>query len=144
MIPTNLELRERDSGKIIYKFNKQKKKIILLYTDPSSEDYREEFPDCGLILKKNLQKCDRNVFLNRIPILKWLPKYELSFLLPDFVAGLAVGLTAIPQVMAQAVIAGLEPQFGLYAGFMSSFVYLFFGSLKDITIGKFASILLPY
>lgn len=75
------------------------------------------------------------MFLNRFPILKWLPKYELSFLLPDFVAGLAVGLTAIPQVMAQAVIAGLEPQFGLYAAFMPCFVYLVFGSLKDITIG---------
>jgi hypothetical protein len=33
----------------------------------------------------------------RLPITEWLPSYQKSFFLQDFVAGLSVGLTAIPQ-----------------------------------------------
>lgn len=54
-------------------------------------------------------------------------------------AGLTVGLTAIPQGIAYAVVAGLEPQYGLYAGFMGCFVYFILGSCKDITIGTCAA-----
>lgn len=35
---------------------------------------------------------------NRIPILKWLPRYVLTDALGDLVAGFTVGLTLIPQV----------------------------------------------
>lgn len=80
----------------------------------------------------------RKTLEKRVPILKWLPCYSLSFLLSDILAGLTVGLTAIPQGIAYAVVAGLEPQYGLYSGFMGCFVYFFFGSVKDITIGPTA------
>ncbi|EEB12740.1 sulfate transporter, putative [Pediculus humanus corporis] len=56
----------------------------------------------------------------------------------DLLAGLTVGLTAIPQGIAYAVVAGLEPQYGLYSGFMGCFVYFFLGSVKDVTIGPTA------
>lgn len=46
----------------------------------------------------------------RIPILAWLPQYSLSKLLQDALAGTTVGLTAIPQGIAYAVVAGLPPQ----------------------------------
>lgn len=80
--------------------------------------------------------CSRKTLRNRLPIVEWLPKYRREDLLADFVAGLTVGLTAIPQGIAYAVVAGLEPQYGLYSGFMGCFVYLLFGSSKDITIGE--------
>lgn len=67
-----------------------------------------------------------------------MPKYKFSFLLEDLVAGLTVGLTAIPQGIAYAVVAGLPPQYGLYSSFMGCFVYLIFGSCKDVTIGPTA------
>jgi sodium-independent sulfate anion transporter 11 len=54
------------------------------------------------------------------------------------VAGLSVGLTVIPQGIAYAVVAGLDPQYGLYSAFMGCFVYTIFGSCKDITIGPTA------
>lgn len=73
-----------------------------------------------------------------MPIIKWLPQYEKKMLFEDFVAGVTVGLTAIPQGIAYAVIAGLEPQYGLYSGFIGCFVYFVFGSCKDITIGPTA------
>lgn len=80
--------------------------------------------------KKNLK--------SKLPILKWLPTYNSEDLLGDFIAGLTVGLTVIPQGIAYALIAGLPPNYGLYSSFMGSFLYVFFGSCKDITIGPTA------
>uniref|UniRef100_A0A1A9VVK2 SLC26A/SulP transporter domain-containing protein n=1 Tax=Glossina austeni TaxID=7395 RepID=A0A1A9VVK2_GLOAU len=76
----------------------------------------------------------KNVF----PVLAWLPKYNSKFLMSDFVAGLTVGLTAIPQAIAYATVAGLLPQYGLYSAFMGCFVYIIFGTCKDITVGPTA------
>lgn len=77
----------------------------------------------------------KQIAMNRLPIMKWLPTYRLSYLFYDFIAGLTVGLTAIPQGIAYATVAGLPPQYGLYSGFVGSFVYFVFGSSKDVTIG---------
>lgn len=52
----------------------------------------------------------KQLLLRRIPILAWLPRYTLSKLLHDVLAGLTVGLTAIPQGIAYAIVAGLPAQ----------------------------------
>ncbi|XP_076379252.1 sodium-independent sulfate anion transporter isoform X1 [Megalopta genalis] len=80
----------------------------------------------------------KRFLLRRIPILAWLPVYSWSKLLQDTLAGLTVGLTAIPQGIAYAIVAGLPPQYGLYSGIMGCFIYLVFGSCKDITVGPTA------
>ena len=46
----------------------------------------------------------------KLPIITWLPKYRLKSLKCDFIAGLTVGLTVIPQGMAYAALAGLDLQ----------------------------------
>ncbi|XP_061383535.1 sodium-independent sulfate anion transporter-like [Danaus plexippus] len=74
----------------------------------------------------------------RLPILRWLPTYNYVLLIQDIIAGVTVGLTAIPQGIAYAVVAGLSPEYGLYAGLTGGFMYLFVGSCKDITIGPTA------
>ncbi|KAL0278534.1 UNVERIFIED_CONTAM: hypothetical protein PYX00_000336 [Menopon gallinae] len=80
----------------------------------------------------------RKTLKRRLPILEWLPKYNMDMFLSDMLAGFTVGLTAIPQGIAYAVVAGLEPQYGLYSGFMGCVMYFFLGSVKDITIGPTA------
>ncbi|XP_032676885.1 sodium-independent sulfate anion transporter-like isoform X2 [Odontomachus brunneus] len=80
----------------------------------------------------------KGVLVRRIPILAWLPLYSWTKLLQDTLAGLTVGLTAIPQGIAYAIVAGLPAQYGLYSGFMGCFVYLIFGSSKDVTVGPTA------
>jgi hypothetical protein len=45
-----------------------------------------------------------------LPILAWLPDYSMQWLKMDFIAGLSVGLTVIPQALAYAEVAGLPPQ----------------------------------
>ena len=84
------------------------------------------------------KSCLKNQIQNYIPCSKWLPKYNLKLLQCDFIAGLAVGLTVIPQALAYAQIAGLPIQYGLYSSFMGSFVYAIFGTSKDITLGPTA------
>ncbi|XP_077260060.1 sodium-independent sulfate anion transporter isoform X1 [Temnothorax americanus] len=75
---------------------------------------------------------------DRIPILKWMPQYKLKDALGDLVAGLTVGLTLIPQAIAYAGLAGLDPQYGLYSAFAGSFVYIFFGTCREVNIGPTA------
>lgn len=70
-----------------------------------------------------------------IPILQWLPKYTRTDVVADFIAGLTVGLTMMPQSIAYAALAGLPAQYGLYTAFIGSFTYVFFGTIKEVSIG---------
>lgn len=92
-------------------------------------------------LKKSVKKtCSVKTLKNRIPVLQWLPNYNTDFLIQDIIAGLTVALTAIPQGIAYAVIAGLPPEYGLYGSLTTGFVYMIFGSCKDVTVGPTAII----
>ncbi|XP_053816400.1 sodium-independent sulfate anion transporter isoform X5 [Vidua chalybeata] len=73
-----------------------------------------------------------------LPVLRWLPRYSRAWLPLDLLAGLAVGLTTVPQALAYAELAGLPPQYGLYSSFMGCFVYCFLGTAKDVTLGPTA------
>lgn len=50
------------------------------------------------------------LFKKRIPIFSWLPKYDADQAVSDLIAGVTVGLTVMPQGLAYATLAGLEPQ----------------------------------
>lgn len=41
----------------------------------------------------------------------------------------------IPQSLAYASLADVSPQYGLYTAFVGSFVYVFFGTIKEVSIG---------
>ena len=49
--------------------------------------------------------------------------------------GITVGAVVVPQSMAYAKLALLDPQFGLYSSFVGVLIYWFFATSKDITIG---------
>ncbi|XP_015183774.1 PREDICTED: sodium-independent sulfate anion transporter [Polistes dominula] len=82
----------------------------------------------------------KKIIKERIPLLKWLPLYRGKDALGDLVSGLTVGLTLIPQAIAYAGLAGLSPQYGLYSALIGSFVYIFFGTCKEVNIGPTALI----
>ncbi|XP_075230948.1 sodium-independent sulfate anion transporter-like isoform X2 [Lycorma delicatula] len=82
--------------------------------------------------------CDEGTLKRKLPILQWAPSYTLGWLMNDFIAGITVSLTAVPQGIAYAVVAGLDPAYGLYSGFVGAFIYVLFGTCKDITIGPTA------
>ncbi|XP_012530360.1 sodium-independent sulfate anion transporter isoform X1 [Monomorium pharaonis] len=89
--------------------------------------------------------CTKKTLYKRLPVLNWLPRYNGQDALGDLVAGITVGLTVIPQSLAYSNVAGLPPQYGLYGSFLGCFIYIIFGSCKDIPMGPTAIIsLLTY
>jgi SulP family sulfate permease len=71
-------------------------------------------------------------------ITEWLPGYTTDTLQRDAVAGLTVGVMLIPQSMAYAVIAGVPPIYGLYAGLVPLLVYPLFGTSRQMALGPVA------
>ncbi|KAH8376132.1 hypothetical protein KR200_000765, partial [Drosophila serrata] len=101
--------------------------------------YREQLPSLGSLIRDGGRKlCRPATVTSKFPILSWLPRYRLEYIMQDFIAGFTVGLTTIPQAIAYGVVAGLEPQYGLYSAFMGCFTYIVFGSCKDVTIATTA------
>src|SRR3954464_15806737 len=64
-----------------------------------------------------------------IPPSPWLPKsllglrhYDLSTFRHDLIAGVTVGLVALPLAMAFAISSGLPPQAGIYCAIVTGFL----------------------
>ncbi|GAB1598048.1 sodium-independent sulfate anion transporter-like [Argonauta hians] len=96
-------------------------------------------PDWKVVVKEKVSNCcSTSLWKRKFPISQWFPKYQLSYLKSDIIAGLTVTLTVIPQGLAYAKIARLPPQYGLYTAFMGCFIYCFLGTSKDITLGPTA------
>lgn len=50
-------------------------------------------------------------YIKRVfPILNWMKEYDIDKAISDIIAGITVGLTLIPQSIAYASLAGLDPQ----------------------------------
>ncbi|RYQ94913.1 hypothetical protein Ahy_B08g089884 [Arachis hypogaea] len=72
------------------------------------------------------------------PILEWGRDYNLKKFRGDLVAGLTIASLCIPQDLAYAKLAYLDPWYGLYASFVAPLVYAFMGTSRDIAIGPVA------
>ena len=71
------------------------------------------------------------------PIERWLPKsvlclrdYTLAKLSRDAVAGITVGLVALPLAMAFSIASGLTPQAGIYCAIVTGFLVSLLGGSK--------------
>lgn len=73
-----------------------------------------------------------------VPGARWLRGYNAQFAVADLIAGITVGLTVLPQGLAYATLAGLEPQYGLYSAFVGGLVYALMGGCREVTIGPTA------
>ncbi|KAL2608193.1 hypothetical protein R1flu_026766 [Riccia fluitans] len=72
------------------------------------------------------------------PILEWGPKYKLSNLKGDIIAGLTIASLAVPQDLGYAKLANLPSIYGLYSSFVPPLVYSALGSSRHIAIGPVA------
>jgi SulP family sulfate permease len=68
---------------------------------------------------------------------RWLPKsvlslrdYNLNKFLKDLIAGITVGLVALPLAMAFAIASGLTPQAGIYCAMVTGFLISALGGSK--------------
>jgi len=72
----------------------------------------------------------------------WLPDAfsKKEYLLRDIIAGATIAMIIIPQSMAYATLANLEPIYGLYASFIPVAVAAFFGSSRYLATGPVAMV----
>lgn len=70
-----------------------------------------------------------------VPAFDSLRTYSLRVLAVDITAGFTVAAVAVPQAMAYAQIAGIEPQYGLYTAIVMTAVGALFDSSKQLING---------
>jgi len=68
-----------------------------------------------------------------------LPAYERSWFRHDLLAALTVAAFAVPNMMAFSQLAGLPPEYGLYAGIGGGIGYFLFGTVKRLSVGPTAA-----
>ncbi|XP_061374393.1 sulfate transporter 4.1, chloroplastic-like isoform X1 [Gastrolobium bilobum] len=74
-----------------------------------------------------------------LPCCRWIRIYKWrEYFQVDLMAGITVGVMLVPQSMSYAKLAGLQPIYGLYAGFVPLFVYAIFGSSRQLAVGPVA------
>ena len=69
------------------------------------------------------------------PFLNWWPLVNRYTIKHDVIAGLTGALVALPQGVAFATIAGMPPQYGLYAGMLPAIIAALFGSSWHLVSG---------
>ena len=75
-----------------------------------------------------------------VPAVGWLAAYDRAWLSKDALAGLSVWALLVPQGIAYASIAGVPPQYGLYAALGGLAGYAFFGTSGQLVTGPSATV----
>ncbi len=65
----------------------------------------------------------------------YINAYSRKYFQADLVAGLTVGIVALPQAIAYAMIAELPPQYGLYAAVVAAIFGALWGSSNHLSTG---------
>jgi len=73
-------------------------------------------------------------FARLVPALTWLRGYQGAWLVPDLVAGITLAAYTLPAGIADASLAQLSPEAGLYACLFSGLVFWLFCSSKQTAI----------
>lgn len=75
------------------------------------------------------------MFKNYFPLYETITTYRKDYLRSDIVAALTVAVVALPQSMAYAIIAGVEPVYGLYAAIVLAILGSAFGNSNHLATG---------
>jgi SulP family sulfate permease len=91
------------------------------------------------ILSKYAPVCPLWVY-RLLPFLRWWPSVNASTTRDDAMAGLTGALIVLPQGVAFATIAGMPPEYGLYAAMMPAIIAALFGSSWHLVSGPTTAI----
>ena len=75
-----------------------------------------------------------------LPFLRWWPRVNRATSRADLIAGLTGGLILVPQGVAFATIAGMPPEYGLYAAMLPAVVAALWGSSWHLVSGPTTAI----
>lgn len=74
-------------------------------------------------------------FIKHLPLYETIRSYKKEYISKDLIAALTVAVVAIPQSMAYAIIAGVEPVYGLYTAIITVILGSLFGSSNHLVSG---------
>src|SRR6476661_4717380 len=77
----------------------------------------------------------RSPLMRVFPFAQWLPLVNRSTVKADLVAGFTGAILGLPQGVAFAILAGLPPQYGLYAAMIPPALSSLFGSSWHMVAG---------
>ncbi len=83
----------------------------------------------------NNPKRQPNLATRLLPFLTWLPLLNRGTVRGDAMAGLTGAIVVLPQGVAFATIAGMPPEYGLYAGMIPAIIAALFGSSMHLVSG---------
>src|SRR5665647_2260137 len=88
--------------------------------------------------EKKRQRSENHMSTHRqdniyLPMLDWIREYPKEWLRLDVIAGLTTAAVVIPKAMANATIAGLPVQVGLYTAFLPMLIYAVFGTSRPLS-----------
>lgn len=82
-----------------------------------------------------MSRLNTSWFGHVLPVVHWAKHYRSKDLRFDLLAGATLAAFAIPESLAYASLAGLEPEVGLYAGIAAMLVYALLGSSRLLGFG---------
>ena len=74
-----------------------------------------------------------------LPVTNWITGYSRDLFRADLIAGITLTAFAVPELIAYAQLAGLPPEYGLYAGIVAPLIYCIFGTIRQMNIGPSSS-----
>lgn len=77
----------------------------------------------------------QSIVESALPFLAWLPLVNRRTMSADLAAGLTGAVVVLPQSVAFATIAGMPPEYGLYAGMIPAVVAALYGSSWHLVSG---------
>ena len=73
-----------------------------------------------------------------LPVVNTIKNYSSNDFKGDLRAGLTTAVMLVPQAMAYAMLAGLDPIVGLYASTIPTMIYALLGSSRQLAVGPVA------
>jgi SulP family sulfate permease len=84
--------------------------------------------------------CCPTLFHKIFPFLRWWPKVNRATAKADLIAGITGAMIVLPQGVAFATIAGMPPEYGLYAAMVPAVIAALFGSSWHLVSGPTTAI----
>lgn len=81
----------------------------------------------------------RALLQDLVPATRWLRHYRpREDLAGDVMSGLVIGVILVPQAIAYALLAGLQPIYSLYTSFYANLIYFLLGTSRHVSVGIFS------
>jgi len=133
-----LQLHEKESreiaDKLAYSLGLSKEKLL--------EDVHERISSVRGATMVSSRAYFWNGLQHHVSICYWLPHATRISLKADILAGLTVGVMAIPQSISYAAIAGMPYIYGMYSAFVPTILYASLGNSRQEVVGPVAIVCL--